>query len=216
MTDSPPLRVADLAPDGPTPFDLRPDAESRRALAARLGLSGLRKLRFRGRIEPSGARDWVLRGHLGATVVQPCVITLEPVTTRIETEVTRTYLAAMPEPEGDEVEMPEDDSAEPLGSHIDPAAVMAEALALALPLYPRRAGARLGEAVFTAPGIAPLTDAQMRPFAGLAALRDALGPAAPEGRGDGDADRGRDGNDDSNGRGHGGGSGAGNGGEGGE
>ncbi len=80
-------------------------------------------------------RDWRLEAKLGATVVQPCVVTAEPVTTRIDDPVTRRYLAQMPEPQGDEVEMPEDDSAEPLPDVLDLSAVMAEALALALPLY---------------------------------------------------------------------------------
>ena len=69
-------------------------------------------------------------GGLGATVTQACVVTLAPVITRIEETVTRRYLADMPEPEGEEVEMPEDDSAEPLPVIIDPGAVMIEALAL--------------------------------------------------------------------------------------
>ncbi len=166
------LRVADLPQNAATHFDLRPDAAAMRALADDLGLDELRKLSFAGEIRAQGSRDWVLTGRLGATVVQPCVVTLEPVTTRIDTEVRRTYLADLPSPEAGEVEMPEDDTVEPLRSTIDPAAVMAEALALALPLYPRKPGADLGEAVFTEAGQEPLRDADLRPFAGLAALRD--------------------------------------------
>jgi len=50
---------------------------------------------------------------------------------------------------------------------IDPAAVMIEALALAMPLYPRAEGADLGEAVHAEPGVTPMRDADARPFAGL-------------------------------------------------
>jgi uncharacterized metal-binding protein YceD (DUF177 family) len=57
---------------------------------------------------------------------------------------------------------------------IDVSAVMAEALALHLPLYPRAGGADLGEAVFTEPGLAPMRDEDAKPFAGLAGLRDTL------------------------------------------
>lgn len=71
--------------------------------------------------------------------------------------------------------MPEDDSVEPLPDVIDVGVVATEALALALPLYPRAEGAELGEAVFTAPGEAPLRDGDLKPFAGLAALKDRLG-----------------------------------------
>jgi uncharacterized metal-binding protein YceD (DUF177 family) len=165
-------------------FELVPDAAARERLAAELGLLGLRKLRLTGRLVPEGKRDWRLEASLGATVVQPCVVTAEPVTTRLDEPVARRYLAVMPEPEGEEVEMPEDDSAEPLPAALDLFAVLAEALALALPQYPRAAGAELGEAVFAAPGVAPMTDEEARPLAGLAALRDRL-KGAEEADGDG-------------------------------
>ena len=174
MPQSTAYRVADLPQRKATSFALKPDAADCAALAAELGLSGLSKLRFTGQIAPNGPKDWQLDGELGATVVQPCVVTLEPVTTRIDIEVTRHYLSDMPEPDPGETEMPEDETQEPLGAVIDPAVVMAEALALALPLYPRKDGASLGEAVFAAPGIDPLRDTDLKPFAGLKDLRDKL------------------------------------------
>ena len=119
-----------------------------------------------GRLWPEGD-DWRLEAELGATVVQPCVVTLAPVTTRIDRPVTRRYLAHMPAPGPGETEMPEDETAEPLPGAVDLDAVMIEALALALPDYPRAAGAELGEAVYTEPGKTPLTDEAARPFAGL-------------------------------------------------
>ena len=70
--------MSDLSSRRETAFDLQPDADARAALAAQLGLDGLRKLRFVGKIAPSGARGWTLTAELGATVVQPCVVTLEP------------------------------------------------------------------------------------------------------------------------------------------
>jgi uncharacterized metal-binding protein YceD (DUF177 family) len=107
-------------------------------------------------------------------VVQPCVVTLAPVTTRIEEDVERRFLADPPPmPEG-EVEMPGDESAEPLPDVIDLGAVLAEALALALPDYPRAEGAALEEAQFAAPGTRPMSDDDAKPFAGLAGLRDDL------------------------------------------
>ncbi|MCR9151701.1 MAG: DUF177 domain-containing protein [Rhodobacteraceae bacterium] len=166
-----PLRPADLPARKPTRFDLAPGPDDLAALADELGLIALRKLRFRGELRPDGRRDWRLEATLGATVVQPCVVTLEPVTTRIDEAVTRRYLAGMEMPVGEETEMPEDDSAEPLPEVVDIGAVMAEALALALPLYPRAAAA---EAPMRAapPGAAPLTDEALRPFAGLDRLLD--------------------------------------------
>jgi hypothetical protein len=123
---------------------------------------------------PEGARDWRLSARLGATVVQPCVATLAPVTTRIDTDVTRRYLADWQEPEGDEAEMPR-------GRHDRGAA---------RPHRPvrrdgRGAGARparlsacsdaeIGTAQFAAPGVAPMTDDDAKPLAGPGRLRDRM------------------------------------------
>jgi uncharacterized metal-binding protein YceD (DUF177 family) len=170
------LRLSRLPREG-TEFEIVPDAGARAALAETLGLRDLRKLRLAGHIRAEGARDWLLSATLGATVVQPCVVTLEPVTTRIDEAVTRRYSprAEPPEPTpGEEVEMPEDDTLEPLPEVLDLNALLAEALALALPDWPRSAGAELGSLRAAPEGVAPLADEDLRPFAGLAGLRDKL------------------------------------------
>ena len=165
----------------PRAFDLAPDAVARAALAQDLGISAIRKLGFRGSVAPDGDDDLVLEAHLGATVVQPCVLTLDPVTTRIDETVTRRYLAHMPDlPEGDEIEMPEDDTAEPLPRTIDLLNVMAEALALALPAFPRADGVEPIDVSVTEPGKTPMTDDEAKPFAGLKSLRDRLGGTEDE------------------------------------
>lgn len=175
MTDQPltTLRIADLPRNG-RDVTLTLDAAACKAIAAALGIVAVKKLRFSARLTPLGQRDWALDADLGATVVQDCVVTLDPVTTRIDETVRRTYLSEMPEPEATEVEMPEDDSAEPLPQTLDLMALVTEALALALPPFPRSAGADLGEAVFTEPGKAAMRDQEARPFAGLAGLRKSL------------------------------------------
>jgi len=164
------LRVSKLSTKTPTEFDLRPDADELQAIAEELELTGLRKLAFSGSVRADGPRDWRLEGQLGATVTQPCAVTLEPVTTRIDEPVIRRYLAdpAPIEPDSEEAEMPEDDTAEPLQSVIDPGAVMIEALSLALPMHPRAQGVELGEVVVTESDATPLRDEDTRPFAGLA------------------------------------------------
>lgn len=181
-----PLRVSALAVRTATTFALEPDAATRAVIAQDINILRLRKLKFVGKIEATGKSDWVLSGTLGATVVQECGVTLDPVTTRIDQTVQRTFLAHMPEPDGDEVEMPEDDTIEQLGPVIDPAAVALEALILALPLYPRAEGLVSDDADANGngheatgleaapPGKPPLTDAAVKPFAGLAALRDKM------------------------------------------
>lgn len=169
-----PFRVAGLSQKKPTRFDFAPDAEARAAIAAALELIELPALRLKGEIRPSGKRDFQLEAELTATAVQPCSVSLAPVESRVAEKVTRRYLADYAVPEGDEVELSEDDTTEALPEVIDAAEVAVEALSLALPLYPRAEGVDLGEAVFAEPGVAPLRDEDARPFAGLAALADKL------------------------------------------
>lgn len=178
MTKTPPsdsaLRVADLSQNTSLPISLRPEAAVLAQIADALELSALRKLSFEGQLRPVGKTDWRLSARLGATVVQPCVVTLEPVTTRIDRQVERQFIADYTDPEDPEVEMPEDETSEALGIWIDPAQVMQEALALAVPDYPRKEGAELGQMVYTEPGQTPMTDEDARPFAGLADLKAQL------------------------------------------
>lgn len=172
-----PFRVADLSQTAPTRFRVVPDEGQRARIAEALDLTGLRKVLFEGAIKPLGKRGWRLEGRLGATVTQPCIATLVPVTTRIDTDVQRTFLppALLDEPEpGSEVEMPEDDSTEALGEVIDPTPVMIEALTLAAPDYPRAPDAPKMEAEARPPGAAPIREEETKPFAGLAGLKQQL------------------------------------------
>lgn len=178
------LRTSALSGGGRTRFSWKPDTAARAALAADLGLLDLPALHLSGEITPAGRRDLWLQGQLTATVVQPCIVTLEPVTTKIAEPVERRYVEDFVQPEGDEVEVPEDDSLEPLPQVIDLAEVAAEALTLALPLYPRAPGAELGTVVHAGDGVAPLRDADLRPFAGLARLAGRVVPPA-DGEGNG-------------------------------
>lgn len=172
------FRSAALSSRKPTRFDLRLDAEERGAMAANLGLLDLPALRMKGELRPVGRQDFELAAQLLADVMQPCSVTLAPVPASIDEAVRRLFLADWHDPEGDEVEMPEDDSQEPLPEVIDLIDIAREALALALPLYPRAPGAELGEAVYTPPGAEPLRDEDLKPFAGLAALKAKLEPGS--------------------------------------
>lgn len=155
-------------------FDLRPDDAALASIRSALDLRGLRKVRLAGELAPEGRTDWRLSAHLGATVVQDCVVTLDPVTTRIEEPVVRRYLADFEHPTGAEVEMTEDETVEPLPAELDLLALLEESLALVLPPYPRAAGAEVANSSVTEPGVDPLTDDEVKPFAGLAGLREKL------------------------------------------
>ncbi len=169
-----PFRVTALSPRKPTRFDIVASPEQRRALAQEIGLSMVEALSFKGEIRPMGRHDYSVVGDLQARIVQPCSITLQPVKTTISEVVNRTYLADFVVPDGDEIEMPADDTIEPLPDVIDAGLVATEALTLAVPLYPRAPGAELRDAAFAEPGVAPLMDGDLKPFAGLAALKARL------------------------------------------
>lgn len=164
-----PLRTASLPTRKTTRFDLKPDDATRAALADELGITAIHALRLKGTLTPEGRKDFRLEAQLDAEVEQPCTITLAPVRTVLRETLSRRYLADVPEPEGEEVEIPADDF-EALPEVIDLGTVATEALALALPLYPRAEGAALEQAVFAEAGVEPLTDEALRPFAGLAGL----------------------------------------------
>jgi uncharacterized metal-binding protein YceD (DUF177 family) len=168
------LRIADLNPKKPVRFEIIPTGKGLAAISKELDLRGLRKMRFIGTLTARGKKDWVLDAKLGATVIQDCVVTLEPVTTRIEEPVLRVYLSEWEHPEDSEVEMTQDETTEPLPPTLDLNEVAVEALALALPLFPRAEGAELGELLVSEPGVAPLTQEAARPFAGLADLKKKL------------------------------------------
>ncbi|SMY09636.1 YceD family protein [Flavimaricola marinus] len=165
------VRMSDLPHSRDYTFELTTTESQRQAVADVLGIVGVRKLTMKGTLIPLDRSDWRLEATLGATAVQECVVTLDPVTTRIDEKVLRVYRADLPPPEAGEIEMPEDDTEEGLPATLDLAAVMIEAVALALPAYPRKSDAEIGELVVTEPGKTPLTQSEMKPFAGLAALR---------------------------------------------
>lgn len=150
-------------------FEIAPEAAEAAAVAALLGAEAVRGMRLAGSIVPEG-EGLRLEAVLGATVVQPCVVSLAPVTSRIDVPVRRRFLppdpGSAPRP-GAEIEIGslEDDETEPLGARIDLGLLAIEALALALPDYPRAEGAALPPAA-GAPEPAPAA-----PFAALAALR---------------------------------------------
>lgn len=164
------FRTGGLSPRKPTRFSYRPDAGDKAALADDLGLIALHRLELTGEIRPAGRDELVLEATLTAVVDQACSVTLAPVPAQVSEPVRRRYVAGLESPDGEEVEMPEDDSVEPMPEVIDLAEIAAEALALALPLYPRAPGAEFAEGLHAAEGVTPLTDADLKPFAGLQGL----------------------------------------------
>ena len=168
------LRLSELPRDRDTAFEIVPDAEARRRIAQELGIVAVRKLRLAGLLSPVDRQDWDLAADLGATAVQTCVATLAPVTTRIDEPVARSYSATVAVPPEGEIETPEDDT-EPLPETLDLEELAREALALALPVFPRAADAEPVAVAVAAPGTRAMTDEDARPFSGLKDLRNRLG-----------------------------------------
>lgn len=163
-----PLRVDALEAAGRS-FEWQASDSERVDLAAFLGLDRLDALHISGRVEPGKKGDIHLSAAYSADVVQTCVVTLEPVETRIADTVEREFTLR---PEGAarrEVDLAPDapDPPEPVeGGAIDVGTVVVEALALAIDPYPRKAGAVLDYQPANAP--------EPGPFAALAKLKDRL------------------------------------------
>jgi uncharacterized metal-binding protein YceD (DUF177 family) len=131
--------VVDPLPEGGLEVELAADAAERQALRRRLDLLELEALRAHGHIQRHG-KELRLIGELEAVVAQTCVVSLDPVRSRLTEPFERRWLlpGAGPAPETDELVDPEAVDVEPLeGAVIDFGAVVAEELALALDPYPR-------------------------------------------------------------------------------
>jgi len=155
-------------------------AQERAALAERFGALevGAFSVRATYRGQTDGA---LLSGAVSARLTQQCVVTMEPVESRIEEPFERRFAATPRDEAPVEFDPEAEDPPEPLGPEIDIGEIAAETAALAIDPYPRAPGAALQQTSAAPPGAAPLDDAAAKPFAGLAALKRKL-----EGGGEGD------------------------------
>lgn len=147
------------------------NAEDRQAIAAQLGITAVEKLdvklhavRFKGGIR--------VTGRLAATAVQPSVVSLEPVTERVEEPIERVFLPggqkdyAGPADAEIFVDLDGEDVPDHFeGNEADLSALIVETLSLALDPYPRLPGESLGELRDAGDTGADL------PFAGLKILK---------------------------------------------
>ena len=70
------LRLADLPQRKASWFDVTANDSALNELADALQITSVRKARFKGSMTPVAGRDWQLSAQLGATVVQPCSVSL--------------------------------------------------------------------------------------------------------------------------------------------
>lgn len=162
---SAPVTVA-AVPETGRRLDLVADDAARAAIAKAAGLAALPRLEAGFDLTRQGADGLRAVGRVSATVVQNCVVTLEPIESRIDEAVDLVFLpdVALPAEAVDLEALQADEPPEAIRDGvIDLGAVATEFLLLGLDPYPRKPGA-----VFEAP---PAGDPVSHPFAALAALK---------------------------------------------
>jgi uncharacterized metal-binding protein YceD (DUF177 family) len=172
-----PVVVAEV-PDTGRSLELAPDEAQRKAIAVAAELLELPRLEATFDLTRQGADGLRVVGHVAATVIQRCVVTLEPVENEVDEDVDLLFQPPQAEapiaPAFDTGHQGLDAEEPPEVLHggvVDLGAVATEFLMLGLDPYPRKPGA-----VFQAP---PAGDPASHPFAALAALKKDSGKKGP-------------------------------------
>jgi hypothetical protein len=135
------VEVDRLPPSGETIHDIAATEPERAALARRFALVALDRLEARVTLVRLAGGLLRLTADLSADVVQECVVTLEPVASRVEDRFILLYGHAQDEAR-EVVLSGEAELVEPvLGGPLDIGEAVAQQLSLALDPYPRAPGA---------------------------------------------------------------------------
>jgi uncharacterized metal-binding protein YceD (DUF177 family) len=163
-----PVLVTEV-PDTGRHVDLVPDETTRQAITREVGLVALPRLAATFDLTRRGAGNLRVEGRVTATVVQNCVVTLEPIESEIDEPVElffRSKPAAQTEA-GEEADFHPSEGKEPPeileNGTVDLGTIAIEFLNLGIDPYPRKEGV-----VFDA---RPAGDPASHPFAALAALK---------------------------------------------
>ena len=144
------------------------DEAKLQAAAQDLQIISLSKLSLKITLKAQGKANWKLSGHVGASVTQACVITLEDVKERIDVPIDRLYLADFDRFEAqNRSETKLDETVEPLPQAVDLFALALEVVALNLTQFPKREGINLD--ALDLPINQP--NSSLNPFAALEALK---------------------------------------------
>lgn len=165
-----PVRIADV-PSGGVHVrrrDVSPDDLA--AFAAWIGVDAMTAFDLDIHVRPFRGDGLAVEGRVRATVVQTCVVTLEPMENVISEEVEATFRpedklkAHLVHDEEDGLAIDASVAADDplIGNAVDAAAIAAEFLALGVDPYPRKP-----EAAFEPPA----AGAEASPFAGLSKLK---------------------------------------------
>jgi uncharacterized metal-binding protein YceD (DUF177 family) len=165
-----PVAVADI-PETGRHVDIAADGAARDTIAKVAGLAALPRLEAGFDLTRHGADGLRLVGRVQASVVQDCVVTLEPIESGIDEAVDLLFLPEAPvaADAAGLLSADADDPPEALRNGVlDLGAVATEFLLLGIDPYPRKPGA-----IFHA---SPAGDPSSNPFAALAALKKSDNP----------------------------------------
>ena len=179
MTQRPAPEFSHVVPvesltDGETVIDIEADADERAALARRFGLLALDSLTAKVGLTSVDGGLVRVHGTLAAKVTQACVVTVEPVMTRVEGSFERLYGAGAPEEAGGPItDADAEESPEPF-THgaVDVGEAVAEQLALELDPFPRAPGAAFDGFSNGSKSVGDDDTGDAGPFAVLARLKE--------------------------------------------
>lgn len=164
------MAIDDIAPGGST-VEIEATAGERQKLAERFGLIGIDRLVAQLKLTRGASGIPIrIRGVLEATVVQECVVSLEPVSNKIK-ELIEVEYGPVDEESGEEVvSLDQPDPPEPLeGDSLELGELLAQHLSVALDPYPKLEGAAAPDWAGSASDAEP--DSADKPFAALSRLR---------------------------------------------
>ena len=173
------VRFSEINQSKPFEFHFILSSQKISELIERLDLLNIKKVSLAGILSPISINEWRLKAELRATVKQKCVVSFKPVQTIVNETITRTFSSSVLK----DTLAADDDGASPVvfddtlhefNDEIDLTDLIFEELTLTLPLYPKFKGAELGSYSVTEPGVKPLTEENLKPFAQLSELRDKL------------------------------------------
>jgi uncharacterized metal-binding protein YceD (DUF177 family) len=137
-------------------------------------VDGIEDFTVRIRLTRASKNEYALAGHLEASILQTCVVTLKPLRTRVEQDFERRYEIAPRDvarraSAAVEVELESEFKERLHGTSLDLAVPVLEELSLAIDPYPRTPGAAFEFGSEKPP-------AEESPFAALQRLKDSLEP----------------------------------------
>jgi len=165
-----PLAIEDIAREGSV-LTLEATAEERRRLAERFGLLSLDRLTAELTVTRGASGIPVrIRGRLRASVVQECVVSLEPIPCKINESIEVEFAPAAEDRAEEVFHLDQPEPPEPLeGDSVDLGELVAQHLSVALDPYPRKEG--LAPLEWAAGGPEDRENETDGPFSALAPLR---------------------------------------------